>query len=272
MDTDQTNETSPYPHPWHIESHDLVSSTMVTAHDALPRMARNARWGVMATSQQSGYGRRGHVWHSPPGNLYATLVHGVHGPLTQPGRWGVAVSLAIYDGCITLGVPPGDLTLKWPNDLLLNGGKVAGILMETRSDYPHLILVGIGVNIGVIPHGLPYKGSCLQDSLGRIPTPDQVLRAILAALDAIIQHMNTEDDWTTLKNRWLSHAFAFGQWVTLIPRPGDQTAGTPPSPISGVFCDMDADGAMVMDHGNGQKMIYRSGDVSLGFNTITSSG
>src|SRR2546423_7378341 len=133
--------------------HEVLGSTNAEALNLARRGEPGPLW-VTARRQTAGRGRRGRTWISPPGNLYATLLLTAPAP---PERWpqlSFVAALAIHDAVIAIaaGLAPR-LAIKWPNDLLLDGAKFAGILIEGQGggDASNAVAVGIGVNCATHP-------------------------------------------------------------------------------------------------------------------------
>ncbi len=173
---------------------------------------------IWARAQSEGRGRLGRSWVSEPGNLYFTLLLDRHpGGLHPAWRFYAAISaLAVWTGlasCLehldpgldlgldppgTLGLHPGTLAIKWPNDVILGGKKIAGLLLETCvvSSWAY-ILVGVGVNIKHAPEALPdslFEAGCLEAHLGpgidpgsRSFSPFDVLSRVVSAFDNSFQ-------------------------------------------------------------------------------------
>lgn len=137
---------------------------------------------VVADRQTGGRGRFGRPWVSEPGNLYATLVlrpqPGEPPAGTSLGLIGLATGLAVQEGVSGLA-PTARIVLKWPNDVLLDGAKLSGILVEL---YGGCILVGFGINLAHSPQGLPYATACLADAMGQVPGVQACLDSLLPRL------------------------------------------------------------------------------------------
>jgi len=125
-----------------------VDSTNAEAARLAPALTGPA-W-ILAGQQTAGRGRRARVWSSPPGNFHATLIFRPDGPPAQAALHSFAASLALRDALATLTGLPAAFTLKWPNDVLLNGGKLAGILLESTSHGAQLTHLSIGVGVNLI--------------------------------------------------------------------------------------------------------------------------
>ncbi len=146
----------------HLVALDAVGST----NDEAFRLGREGAPDlslVTARSQHAGRGRRGRNWSSPAGNLYASFLLRPECPVGRLSELGFVASVAAAEACNGLLPPARRVELKWPNDLLLGGGKLAGILLETIEEAPgqRLVAVGIGINIAAAPGDTPYPTTCL---------------------------------------------------------------------------------------------------------------
>ncbi len=203
----------------------------------------------MAHEQTAGRGRRARAWASPPGNFYATLLlHPTEPPQTVALRSFVA-ALALREALVSLGVTAGDLALKWPNDVLLCGGKVAGILLESQSSVglasgaprAAILAIGIGVNLlghpdaKAVEHGAVQPVSVLSQT-GRRLLPNDILTALARAYDAWEQVFVTQG-FAPIRAEWLAHAARLG--TTIRARTGTQDR-------SGVFETIDAEGNLML--------------------------
>ena len=102
---------------------------------------------ISARTQSAGRGRRGSGWVSPPGNLYATLLLSEPAPTAQAPQLSFVAALALHDAVTECAPQLGPaLQVKWPNDLMLGGAKLAGILIEGDSALGFAVAIGIGVN------------------------------------------------------------------------------------------------------------------------------
>ena len=175
---------------------------------------------IMARSQTAGRGRRARVWESPVGNLYASLC--LH-PADPPARMALrsfAAALALRDALIVHGAR--DITLKWPNDVLLGGAKVAGILLESapRGALPCLA-IGFGVNLSAHPPAFaqppalaqPHAATSLRAQTGQLVAPE-VFLTDLAAAYAAREAQFTAHGFAPLRDAFLAHAARIGTEIT----------------------------------------------------------
>ena len=137
----------------HLYLLEEVESTNVSLR-AIARAGGAEGTVVLADSQTHGRGRHGQTWFSPPGvNLYASVLFHPSFPLREAASFSFVASLAVYDALRELG---GEPSIKWPNDVLLGGKKVAGALLEcaARGREIDFLIVGVGVNLNVDPAAL----------------------------------------------------------------------------------------------------------------------
>jgi BirA family transcriptional regulator, biotin operon repressor / biotin---[acetyl-CoA-carboxylase] ligase len=232
------------PDGWALVALDSVGST----NDEAGRLAEaGAPEGtvVWAREQTGGRGRRGRRWVSPLGNLYSSTIVRPLCTAARAAELGFVASLAVAD------LVPSDriVRLKWPNDVLVDGGKVAGILPESsigqdgRMDH---VVLGIGVNVGFAPQ-LPemrYPGAKLG---GTVETALEGLTAGLARWLAIWRREGFE----TIRTRWLDKAGPLGVEVDI--KLGEEL-------VSGRFGGLDSAGALLLDTPSGSRKIT-SGEV-----------
>ncbi|MEM1003839.1 MAG: biotin--[acetyl-CoA-carboxylase] ligase [Pseudomonadota bacterium] len=204
---------------------------------------------IMAHKQTAARGRRGRAWTHPQGNLAATLLMRPHDPPEISALRSFVAALALFDACVAVTGRSTGLALKWPNDVLLNGGKLAGILLESTghgSALSHLA-IGIGVNLAQAPAahmvepGAVRPVSLLSET-GANVTPDDFLVELAAA------YARFEDQFVTfgfapVRTAWLARAARLGEVVT---------ARTVTSETVGTFETVDAGGNLVLNTAKGR--------------------
>lgn len=223
-----------------------VDSTNAHALRLAPSLAGPA-W-FLGLEQTAGRGRRARPWISPRGNLYATLLMQPTEPPEQIALRSFAAALALRDAFVALTGLPTAFALKWPNDVLLNGSKVAGILLESSSDGRggfHLA-IGVGVNlIGAPDASVVEPTATLPVSLlaetGLRATPEAFLDALAPAYAAWEAVFVTEG-FAPLRQEWLGHAARLGE--TIRARTGTQTR-------EGVFETIDPAGNLILRMSSG---------------------
>lgn len=131
-----------------VFSFDKIPSTQDMAHELIADGRATNRTAVVALAQSAGRGRYRRKWVSHHGNLYVSFIYGCD---TRDGRLSYATAVAVAETLISYGINP---TIKWPNDILIDNKKVAGILIEYSGPY---VIVGIGININTNPTVAEYK-------------------------------------------------------------------------------------------------------------------
>ena len=198
---------------------------------------------IVAGLQTAGRGRRSRPWVSPQGNVHATLVLKPTEPPETVALRSFAAALALRDALVQITGLPQSFTLKWPNDVLCNGGKLAGILLESQGlGGPDPVLcIGIGVNLIAAPdRSLVEAGAvppvCLMQETGLRITPEAFLDALAPAY-AAWETRFTAEGFHPLRAEWLAHAARLGEVIRA--RTGSETR-------EGVFETIDATGNLIL--------------------------
>lgn len=227
-----------------------VDSTNAEAFRLAPHLSGPA-W-IMARRQEAGRGRRGRPWNDPPGNFAATLVLQPRGGPGDAARLSFVAALALHDALVALCGPQLRLGLKWPNDVLLNGGKLSGILLESNGtgDGMASLAVGIGVNLAAAPEtGQVEAGAMRPVSLlgetGLTVAPEELLNALAPAFNDWAQRMETEG-FAPIRQAWLARAARLGEII--LARAGNAR-------IEGRFEGIDETGALILTTAAGRQAI-----------------
>jgi BirA family biotin operon repressor/biotin-[acetyl-CoA-carboxylase] ligase len=195
---------------------------------------------VWSREQTGGRGRRGRHWASPPGNLYTSTILRPACAAPRAAELGFVAALAVAD-IVPVGRP---VRLKWPNDVLVDGGKIAGILLESavgQAGQVDHVVAGIGLNVGFAPQ-LPemrYPGSALGGSV------EAALERLTAALAARLVQWR-RDGFETVRAAWLGKAGPIGAEVDV--RLGDEL-------VRGRFAGLDRQGALLLETAAGPRKI-----------------
>nr|WP_216366904.1 biotin--[acetyl-CoA-carboxylase] ligase [Halovulum dunhuangense] len=205
-----------------------------------------APFWVSAAVQTAGRGRRGRPWIAPPGNLTASLALRPGEDAAQAALRSFTASLALAEALEAVGAEPADLSLKWPNDVLLRGRKLAGILLEANRARGGLSLIlGIGVNLASAPQAAEIEPQALPPialaELGLHVAPETLLDHLgpaFAAWETVLRR----DGFGPVRDAWLARAARLGQVIT---------ARLPGQAITGRFRTVDDTGAVVIETGDG---------------------
>ena len=233
--------------------HDRLDSTN---SEAL-RLARSGERGplwIVAREQTAGRGRRGREWVSADGNLAASLLFAAEVAPAVAATLGFVASLAVREACCALA-PGVDVALKWPNDVLANGGKVAGLLLESETQGSSLaMVVGIGVNLASAPEGMPFPAQSLR-ALGHVVTAERALADLSDAWVSLAALWNEGRGFQVIREAWLAQARGIGQSISV--RTGDRVD-------SGTFETLDEQGRLILCAADGTMRTISAGDVYFG--------
>ena len=236
----------------------VSESTLDDARHMLERFRLSAGAVVLAETQTAGRGRVGRSWVSPPDvNLYFTVVLTPE-PAVLPSLAYVAplaVALAVEEASAVTGQALR-CDLKWPNDALIDGKKVAGILIETATAQDQLAaLVGIGINVNVDIEAYPDisdVATSLKQALGYAVEREEVLATFCNQLESLYEA--TKQGSKAPFEAWRERLVTLGQPVV---------ASGAGAPVEGVAVDVLADGALVIERPDGRRVSVEAGDVTL---------
>jgi BirA family biotin operon repressor/biotin-[acetyl-CoA-carboxylase] ligase len=219
-----------------------IDSTNAEGFRRAPDMGGRPFW-ILAGMQTAGRGRRARPWSSPLGNFHGTLVLKPTEPPETVALRSFAAALALHDAFVQLTGLPQSFALKWPNDVLCNSGKIAGILLESQglNTRDPVLCIGIGVNLIAAPDasqvepGAVPPVSLLSETGLRI-APEAFLYALAPAYEKWEETFHTHG-FAPLRAAWLSHAARLGQPIRA--RTGTETR-------EGTFETIDATGNLIL--------------------------
>lgn len=190
---------------------------------------------VSAIEQSQGRGRRARPWVSPPGNLHCSILIHIDGDLGRAAQLGFAAAVALVDGFHHL-VPNVSFTCKWPNDVLAEGRKCCGMLLEPVGR--EWLIVGVGVNVVASPPPgeLLYPVASLAE-FGFAGDDLDVLAAFTQAFGPLVGEWR-RDGFAPIREAWLHRARGLGEPVVV------RLDGETPT---GLFAGLDAEGALLLD-------------------------
>lgn len=224
-----------------------------STNDALATRPAGTGMAVLVAARQSaGRGRRGRPWQSPPGTGL-TFSCGWTLPIgTPPAGLSLVVGLAVAEALEALGAR--GITLKWPNDVLAGGAKLAGILIElgTGPQGARRAIIGVGINLRGAAGELPDGATALARHLTAPPTDEAVLAAVLLHLHRRLQAF-TALGFASAQADWQARDAFAGRSVRILGDTGEQI---------GLCAGVDRDGALLLRDDAGTRRIL-SGDVSL---------
>ena len=234
-----------------LEAFDRIGSTN---EEALARARAGAPEGtlVWARQQTGGRGRRGRSWASPPGNLYCSLLLRPSVPPAQAAQLGFVAAVAMAETLHAVLPPARRLSCKWPNDLLIDGSKTAGILPEAEAAGRNVeaLVLGMGINVESHPADTPYRATSLH-AAGSPVSVEALLERLAERLLAWYRRWQGEG-FAPVRLRWLD--FAQGLGAPIEVRLERQT-------LQGRFAALDATGALDLELADGGHRLVTAGDV-----------
>lgn len=258
---------------YRLAAFDTIGSTNAEALERAKAGAEGPLWFV-SKRQESGRGRRGRAWATPEGNLAATLLVTGRRSLTAVATLGFVAGLSLSDaltavlpeGSVSIGLDgadgtgqgggPARIELKWPNDVLAGGAKLAGILLESTllADGRFAAAIGIGVNVVNHPTDLPYAAT----SLAALRSSVDAERLFLALSDCWLENVGLWDEGrglAAIRKRWLAQAAGLG---------GDVAVRIDGTVVRGRFETIDEDCRFVIRTDDGTLTRISAGDVHFG--------
>ena len=229
---------------------DVVDSTNAQALRRAKAGERGPLW-IVAKEQSGGRGRRGRVWVSPVGNLYATLMLTDPGPARAAPQLGFVAALALHDAAVAAAPALASrLALKWPNDLLCAGRKIAGILIEGEGN-PVAVAIGIGVNCRHHPDATELPATDFAAE-GADVDAATLFRHLVEAMQARVTLWNRGGGFAAVRAAWLSRALGLGQPIRVRLAEREMT---------GRFETIDDAGRLVLRTAKGEVEAVAAGDV-----------
>ncbi|NYT03154.1 MAG: biotin--[acetyl-CoA-carboxylase] ligase [Candidatus Methanofastidiosa archaeon] len=208
---------------------------------------------VVSEMQTSGRGRRGREWHSPKGGIYVSFILKPNIPPEKAPQLTLVSSLALVE---SLNAMNNGLNakIKWPNDVLIRGKKVSGILTELSADMEKInyIVVGVGVNLNTDQNNLPETGTSLKLEIKNYVSVNLFLKSFLEKYDSVYQKY-LDGDINQIIKFWKENSVTLGKNVKIIGI--NET-------YEGLAKDIDENGALILKIDNKEIKVY-SGDVSL---------
>ncbi|HWA92853.1 MAG TPA: biotin--[acetyl-CoA-carboxylase] ligase [Rhizomicrobium sp.] len=227
-----------------------IDSTNEEARRLAAAGERGPMW-LIAERQTKGRGRRGRPWVAPPGNLSATLLLAPGKPASEIAQLSFVAALATAELVAACGLKP---KLKWPNDVLVDGQKIAGILLESASQGgadPAWLAIGIGVNLKAYPPDTEFPAISLLDLGLAAPKPRDALTRLAASFAKWYEVWRT-GGFAPIRDAWLARAAGLGSRIRARLQNGETT---------GVFEGIDADGALLLREAQDRLRTIAAGEV-----------
>ena len=219
---------------------------MAAAHETVPT------W-IVADRQTAGRGRRGRAWQSPVGNLMTTLYLPISFDGVKAGQLAFVAGLALERTVSALIGSHATVSLKWPNDVLIDGKKASGILLESamRDNKIDWVAIGLGLNLAHHPDNTPYPATSLVAHMDTPPNNLAALQILAQAFDDVLRQWRNGGFGPVLQ-AWRAVAHGLG---------GPIVATLENEQFEGIFKDIDEKGALILQTAAGDTMTIDAGDV-----------
>jgi BirA family transcriptional regulator, biotin operon repressor / biotin---[acetyl-CoA-carboxylase] ligase len=250
------SSTSPkLPSGYRLLRMETVDSTNAEAKRRAKAGEPGPLW-IWSTRQSQGRGRGGREWVSQHGNLFASLLIGINCPTRVAGQLALVAGIAAYDAIAKLIAYEGrsELLLKWPNDILLAGEKLAGMLLEnvgSTVENRSVVVIGTGINLANHPEGLPQPAVSL-GAYGMTIAPAEALEALAGTTHEWLTRWGEGYSFPSIRRAWLDRAGPPGRALRVKVN-GEETEG--------VYGGLDADGALRLLTSDGSEYRISAGDV-----------
>ena len=248
-----------WPQGYGQEHFEEIDSTNTEARRRGETSAAASIW-LRADSQTAGRGRRGRTWVSPVGNLMCTLFLRPACSPSAAAQLSFVSGLAIHDA-VSQMLPQerqADAKLKWPNDLLLGGKKMSGILLESATQGAgevNWLAIGIGLNLAVFPKDTPYPATSLHAETGQTVSPQEALTRLANAFAHWHSVWQAPGGFAAVRTAWLARAKGVGELIVV--RLSD-------TELEGTFEALDGEGALILRLEDGSHRAISAGDVFFG--------
>lgn len=228
-----------------------------STNDEARRRAENGETGPLwigARFQSNGRGRRGRAWQAFDGNLFATGLYSLETDATSAANLSFVAAVAVREA-LSNYIPKEHISLKWPNDVLVNGKKIAGILLESWGAGDKLqIAIGIGVNIKAAPQDDGINACAISqvqiDNI-QLPSPESLLLIIGETFQSFLSKWK-KNGFAPIRELWLSAAYGINE--PMIARLHN-------TELKGFFRSLNEYGELLLDNGSGEITVISAGDV-----------
>lgn len=237
------------PLSWTIDHYDCVESTQDILKEKASQGA-NEGLVVVATEQSAGRGRHGNVWSAPKGNLYMSFLLRPDCTPSDAGQYSFLIAVALSSTLDEFMSAEHEKKLKWPNDVLINNKKIAGILLESDLSPQGKVsdlYIGVGVNILNSPEG---KIS-VSDISEKTTSVEYFLNLFLKKISEYYDLYN-KNGFKEIKELWVSQAYKLGQEISV---------RLPNETLKGVFEGVDENGTLLLQLDNGERQLITAGEV-----------
>lgn len=229
--------------------YERIDSTNAEARRLAGKGERGPLW-LIAGEQTAGRGRLGRTWVSEPGNLYATLLLPLECGVAAAAQLGFVAALAVHD-VVSAIARTTNVGIKWPNDVLVGGAKICGLLAEVVSTEPTQVAIGCGLNVGHAPAGTPYPVTALARCADAPPLA-VIFQRLDTQLGLRLREWDAGRGFSSIRKNWSARAIGYGGAVKVASGGRE---------LTGRFVDLAEDGALLLATAAGERIPIHAGDV-----------
>jgi len=244
------------PEGYFLRAFDVLDSSNTECHRRVEAGENGPLW-VVTDQQSAGRGRRGRQWVSKKGNLFASLLYPISCDVMTASGLSFVAALAIQEMLADVLQSKERVKCKWPNDILVDGKKISGILLESAAlggGAPGFVIIGIGINIEYHPDETLYSATNIREALhGGLCSREYIFANLASSMAHWIDKWHTQG-FEHIINVWKERAMGLGEEI-IVRLPNEE--------ISGKFIDLDATGALILD-ADGERRHISAGDVFFG--------
>jgi BirA family biotin operon repressor/biotin-[acetyl-CoA-carboxylase] ligase len=241
-----------WPRGYGLKRYDEIDSTNEEARRLAAKGETGPVW-LSAARQTAGRGRRGRTWEMASGNLAATLLLRPDRPQGDWAQLSFAAAIATADTVANFADTHGraQISLKWPNDVLADGRKLAGILLEAANGPLPALAIGIGINLAHHPDGTEFPATSLAALGAKVPPADEALAALAAGMAKWYEVWRAQG-FAAIREAWLARAAGLGTRIRARLATGERT---------GMFEGIDENGALLLNEGFGRASALPAADI-----------
>ena len=248
--------------PWAKDYNLLIFDRIDSTNDEALRLAKsgvNGNFVIIARAQTNGRGTKGKPWESIIGNLHTSILLQPHVSINRTKELSFLTAIVLRETILEfidkLKAPKADIKLKWPNDVLIEGKKVSGILLESINIQGiNYVIIGIGVNTHFVPNTPSISATSLLSEGIILKSPDSFLNTFMDKFQLHYSKWQKADSFfDSIRSRWLECAYNLNKSITV-----DNGI----EKISGIFKGIDNQGAICVELANGELCSFSSGQVT----------
>ncbi len=237
----------------------LIFQTVDSTNSEALRLANSGAIGnfvVVSNLQTGGRGSKGRLWKSIAGNLHASILLDSSVDCKKHPQLSFVIANAVFEALTKLAQEKKinlNIQLKWPNDILIDGKKVGGILLESISLLnKNYVVIGMGINIIEAPANVAFPATSLYDEGLMLEGSDELLDLIMNKFDKLYKRWAVDNNFIRTRKDWMRRAYNINKVITIDD--GNRR-------LSGTFKEIDFDGSIRIQLAGGQLYNLAAGDV-----------